>query len=241
MQIVAESFWLPKIGHTLAEYEDAFCPKTKFNQNVKLFRAAIADGAAETSFSKKWANLLVQKCCMVNDPTQFIQELPKLQTQWYTEVKNQDMPWYAQEKFYLGAYAAMLALKLEENTYEVMAIGDACLFHIRGEHLENCFPLTHSEQFNDRPFLLSSYANNNEEIIANIIVKSGLKWENGDEFYLMTDALACWFLEAYEKNRRPWTKIRALKPSNFKKFIAKLRRTKVLHNDDVTLIRVITK
>jgi hypothetical protein len=241
MQIVAETFWLPKHGNTPAEYEDAFFPKKKFNQDVKLFRTAIADGATETSFSKEWANLLVQKCCMINDKKQFIQDLPELQTQWYAEVKNKDLPWYAQEKFYIGAYSTILALKLEENTYDVMAIGDTCLFHIRGEQLENCFPLTDSKQFNDRPVLLSSYANNNEGILKNILGKSGLKWQQGDEFYLMTDALACWFLEAYEKKSRPWAKIRALKPGNFKNFIAKLRSSKALHNDDVTLVRVITK
>jgi hypothetical protein len=240
MQIVAETFWLPKQGNTLTEYEDAFFPKQKFNQDVNLFRAAIADGATETSFSKEWANLLVQKSCMVNNKKQFIQDLPKLQTQWYTEVNNKDMPWYAQEKFYIGAYATILSLKLEETTYEIMAIGDTCLFHIRGENLENCFPLTDSKQFNDRPLLLSSYANNNEGIMEHIIEQSGTKWKQGDEFYLMTDALACWFMEANEKKSRPWAKIRAIKQGNFKNFITKLRSTKVLRNDDVTLVRVIT-
>ncbi len=241
MQIVAETFWLPKHGNTPAEYEDAFFQKKKFNQDVELFRTAIADGATETSFSKKWANLLVQKCCVVNDKKQFIQDLPELQKQWYAEVNQKDMPWYALEKLYIGAYATMLSLEIQENTYKIIAIGDSCLFHIRGEQLENCFPLTHSEQFNDRPVLLSSYANNNEGIIENIIGKSGLKWKKGDEFYLMTDALACWFLEANEKKSRPWAKIRAIKPGNFKHFIAKLRSIKALRNDDVTLVRVITK
>jgi len=240
MQIVAETFWLPKDGNTPAEYEDAFFPQTKFNQDVKRFKTAIADGATETSFSKEWANLLVQKCCMVNDKKQFIQDLPKLQTQWYAE-NNKNMPWYAQEKFYIGAYSTILSLQISEDTYEIMGIGDSCLFHIRGEQLENCFPLTHSEQFNDRPLLLSSYANNNDEMMGKIIGQSGIKWEKGDEFYLMTDALACWFLKATEKKSRPWAKIRALKPGNFKHFIAKLRNSKALHNDDVTLVRVITK
>lgn len=241
MQIIAETFWLPKHGNTPAEYEDAFFPKKNFNQEVKRFRAAIADGATETSFSKEWANLIVQKCCMVNDKKQFIQDLPELQTQWYAEVNKKNMPWYAQEKLYIGAYATMLSLEIKEKTYEIIAIGDSCCFHIRGEQLENCFPLTDSKQFNDRPFLLSSYSNNNEGIMENIIGKSGLKWQKGDEFYLMTDALACWFLKANEKNSRPWAKIRALKPGNFTHFITKLRRTKALRNDDVTLIRVITK
>ena len=241
MQIVAETFWLPKQGNTSAEYEDAFFQKKKFNKDVKLFQTAIADGATETSFSKEWANLLVQNCCVVNDKKQFIQDLPELQKQWYAKVKNNDMPWYAQEKFYLGAYSTMLSLKIEENTYNIMAIGDSCFFHLRGEQLENCFPLTHSEQFNDRPFLLSSYANNNEGTIENILEKSCLEWKTGDEFYLMTDALACWFLGATEKKSRPWEKIRALKQGNFKHFIEELRSTKALRNDDVTLIRLITK
>ena len=178
---------------------------------------------------------------MVNDKKQFIQDLPELQKQWYAEVVKKDMPWYAQEKFYIGAYSTILSFKLEENSYDLISIGDSCFFHIRAEQLENSFPLTHSEQFNDRPLLLSSYANNNEEIMENILGKSGWKWKTGDEFYLMTDALACWFLGETETESRPWAKIRALKQGNFKHFIAKLRSTKELRNDDVTLIRVITK
>ena len=65
--------------------------------------------------------------------------------------------------------------------------------------------------------------------------------QSGDEFYLMTDALACWFLQMYEKKRQPWRTMRLLKQSDFEQGIAKLRNTKALRNDDVTLLHIITQ
>ncbi|HDN27997.1 MAG TPA: hypothetical protein ENG03_13080 [Thioploca sp.] len=122
-----------------------------------------------------------------------------------------------------------------------MAIGDSCLFHIRGDKLENGFPIAHSEQFNNRPLLLSSVAAPNENIAQHLVYKQTLSLQRGDEFYLMTDALACWFLQMSEKKRQPWRTMRSLKQSDFEQWIAKLRNTKALRNDDVTLLQIITK
>ena len=244
MHIIAKSFWLPKHGNAPTEYEDAFCHKKLINKNVNtIFRAAVADGATEASFSKVWANLLVQIYCQgkLNDEKQLIRNLPPLQKYWYAQIAKKPLPWYAQEKLQRGAFSTLLGFTLRENHYEFIAMGDSCLFHIRGDKLENCFPLEHSEQFNNRPFLLSSVAAPNEDIAQHIVYKQALPWQSGDEFYLMTDALACWFLQAYEKKRKPWIRMRSFKASHFETLIANLRNTKLLHNDDVTLLQIMTK
>ena len=241
MHIIVQSFWLPKHGNTQAEYEDAFCFKKPINQNVDtFFRAAVADGATEASFSKEWANLLVQAYYQgeLNDEKTLIQYLPQLQKQWSAEVTQKPLPWYAVEKLQRGAFSALFGLTLYENRYEIMAIGDSCLFHIRGDKLEYSFPITHSEQFNNRPLLLSSVAASNENIAQHIVYKQTLSWQKGDEFYLMTDALACWFLQMYEKKCQPWKEVRSLKQSDFEQWIQDLRETKALRNDDVTLLRI---
>jgi len=241
--IIAKSFWLPKHGNTPAEYEDAFCPKNN-NQTVDtLFRAAIADGATEASFSKQWANLLVQAYCRakLNDDKKLIQHLPLLQKQWFAQITQKPLPWYAQEKLRRGAFSTLLGFTLHKNHYEAIAMGDSCLFHISGDKLENCLPLESSKQFNNCPPLLSSSVAYNESIAKHLICNKYNNWKSGDEFYLMTDALACWFLQAYEKKRKPWVKMRCLRQSQFVKWIAELRNTKALHNDDVTLLRIITK
>jgi hypothetical protein len=53
----------------------------------------------------------------------------------------------------------------------------------------------------------------------------------------MTDALACWFLKAYEQGQKPW-KIKRTAPKDFEKWIVKLREAREIRNDDVTLLRV---
>jgi len=244
MEIKTQSFRLPKQGNTLEEYEDAVFRSSLLKPPpTDRFRAAIADGATEASFSKAWANLLVQAYCQgkLNDEKTLIQHLPRLQKQWYTEVTKKPLPWYAVEKLQRGAFSTLFGLTLYKNRYDIMAIGDSCLFHIRGDKLENCFPITHSEQFNNRPLLLSSIVAPNENIAQHIIYKQTLSLQSGDEFYLMTDALACWFLQMYEKKRQPWRTMRLLKQSDFEQGIAKLRNTKALRNDDVTLLHIITQ
>ena len=243
MEIMTQSFRLPKLGNTLEEYEDAvFHSSWLKNPPTALFRAAVADGATEASFSKAWANLLVEAYCQgeLNDEKTLIQHLPQLQKQWYAEVTQKPLPWYAVDKLQRGAFSALFGLTLYQNRYDIMAIGDSCLFHIRGDKLENAFPIAHSEQFNNRPLLLSSVAAPNENIAQHLVYKQTLSLQRGDEFYLMTDALACWFLQLYEKKRQPWRTMRLLKKSDFEQWIAKLRNTKALRNDDVTLLRIIT-
>jgi hypothetical protein len=244
MEIMTESFRLPKQGNTLEEYEDAvFHSSWLKNPPTELFRAAVADGATEASFSKAWANLLVQAYCQgkLNDEKILIQHLPRLQKQWYVDVTQKPLSWYAAEKLQRGAFSTLFGLTLYKDRYDIMAIGDSCLFHIRGDKLENSFPIEHSEQFNNRPLLLSSVVASNENIAQHIVSKQTLPLQRGDEFYLMTDALACWFLQMAEKKRKPWGTMRLLKQSHFEKWIAKLRKTKALRNDDVTLLRIITK
>ena len=54
MELHVQAFWLPKAGNTAEEYEDAF------DYSIAERRFAIADGATETSFSRRWARSLVQ-------------------------------------------------------------------------------------------------------------------------------------------------------------------------------------
>jgi len=113
MEIRTQSFRLPKQGNTLEEYEDAvFHSSWLENPPNGLFRAAVADGATEASFYKVWANLLVEAYCQgeLNDEKTLIQHLPRLQKQWYAEVTQKPLPWYAVEKRQRGAFAALVGL-----------------------------------------------------------------------------------------------------------------------------------
>ncbi len=58
----------------------------------------------------------------------------------------------------------------------------------------------------------------------------------------MTDAMACWFLKAYEHENFPWVIIRDLGEDgmHFKEWITQFRQEGQLRNDDVTLLRIDT-
>jgi hypothetical protein len=67
------------------------------------------------------------------------------------------------------------------------------------------------------------------------------QWQDGDGFYLMTDAIACWFLRAVEGGEAPWTLLRALGTAEERNLAARitgLRKEGRLANDDITVLRV---
>jgi hypothetical protein len=119
-------------------------------------------------------------------------------------------------------------------------VGDACLFHLREGKLIASFPLTQSDQFGSRPWLLSSNGGQNEEAVQHGRTVSG-RWRPGDTFYLMTDALACWFL-ATSGDATDLDMVTAHSavsaPPIFSAWICGLRDTGRLRNDDTTLLRV---
>ncbi len=78
---------------------------------------------------------------------------------------------------------------------------------------------------------------NGSELILN---RSG-SWGCDDVFFLMTDALACWFFKERERGNQPWTLLRDLDtcgPISFEKFVTDVRAEGRMKNDDVTLVRI---
>src|SRR5262249_40418427 len=178
----------------------------------------------------------------------FLKHLASLQQEWKAAVSHKPLPWYAEEKMRQGAFSSLLGLTLrggqgpEPLQWDALAVGDSCLFQIREDKVITQFPLTCADQFTNRPALLSSNPTSNNRLADHLCPASG-EWQNGDAFYLMTDAIACWFLRAVEHGHAPWTIIRDLGTAeglNFTKWIAYLRGEGQLANDDVTVLRVDT-
>ena len=237
MEITAAgAFWVPKSGNSPEEYEDAFA------LNVEFGRFAVADGASESSFARQWARLLVDTF-LVQPPAATADELREwvkpLQQEWSKGNKVKALSWYAEEKSRGGAFSSFLAMTLDAETdkWQAMAIGDSCLFSVRGKkNVVTAFPLSRSEEFHNRPMLLSSEPKSNQNVWGGLKVQEG-DLAAGDAFFLMTDALAAWFLTEAELRRRPWAallKVRSQK--DFTAFIDLLRASQALRNDDVTLV-----
>jgi hypothetical protein len=243
-----QSFWLPKAGNTAAEYEDALYPRKPGELSNRRVRLAVADGASEGMFSGSWAAILTRLFCRTS-PTLPVEEfLGRAHREWQEwtaaylqrrERQNRPLQWFEEPGFQRGAFATLLGLTLfEHGRWEALALGDSCLFQMRGADLLAAFPLERSADFNSRPFLIASNPTYNAGLSERVARIEG-DWQAGDQWLLMTDALACWFMQACEAGRAPWDLVRQhAQPEDFTDWIAALRADHHMRNDDVTLMSV---
>lgn len=249
MRVSAQGFWAPKLGNQDSEYEDAFYPRGQIiGQEAKLFSFAVADGATETSFSGIWAKQLVRAFCKgMSDGPAIAKELVSLREHWRKIVSRRPLPWYAEEKIRSGAFAAIIGLVLEDGsdakgqgTWKAIAVGDSCVFHVRNKQVLGCFPIKKSADFNNSPQLLSSNNPVNDGDKVRVVKRSG-RWLEGDTFYLMTDAIACWFMKQVEANIVPARELAYLTDGDsnpFRLWLKDLRDHQSVRNDDVTILRI---
>jgi hypothetical protein len=245
-----KQFWLPKRGNSESEYEDAFWLPKKTALAHGTIRLAVADGATETSYAGLWARLLVRSYGKYGYPVDPLDPgLASARSIWRRCLSTRALPWYAEEKIRMGAFSTLLGLSLtvddvgnfSAGSWTAHAVGDSCLFQVQAGGEVVAFPLTASGEFSSRPALLSSVAASAsgpcEGFTANGV------WKYGDVFYLMTDALACWFLASLERRSDPVELLRSHElPEDFPRLIAHLRShsaedgAPVLRNDDVTMV-----
>jgi len=248
LAIRADLLWLPKAGNTVEEYEDAWAISPDDDSSSGSFACAVTDGATETSFAGLWARLLAEAYCAGGaTPEALFAALPAAQAAWRETVATIPLPWYAEEKARQGAFAALVGLSLVADPdagggrWTALASGDSCLMQLRGDDLLTAFPIASAAEFNNRPTLLSSEPASNLGL-ADTLGYVGGEWLPGDRFYLLTDAAACWFLTSYEAGEQPWTVLDALaEPADaptFPVWVAELRASRAIRNDDVTLLCV---
>jgi hypothetical protein len=233
-----QAFSVPRLGHSAAEYEDASA------SNAALGRFAIADGATESAFAGLWARLLVEAFVSSNvpDPSAWTGWLPELQTRWEAEVGRQPLPWYGEIQCQQGAFATFLGVEVRPPRWRALAVGDSCLFHIHQNRLRCAFPMTRAADFGDTPWLVGSRGYSPVMMALREGRQEG-DFAAGDRLWLMTDALAQWFLYLAEAGQRPWELLEPLlvladAPERFASWVAALRAARHIRNDDVTLVGV---
>jgi hypothetical protein len=262
MNIEYSHFWLPKAGNLPSVCEDAFFPyKFPFeiiSHNQKYQRYAIADGASTAYLSGLWATVLVDGFGSYENDITNTNFLNLIQTlildeNWNPRLadyikKREDegkpLSWYDEMALQNGAASTLLEISfsLEEDkirdNFSALAIGDSCLFQIRNDELVTKFPLNNSADFDNSPLLISSDPKRNVHIQEKIAYLENQSVITGDQFFLMTDALASWFFQEHEKGDSPWEVIgeRAGDKSSFADWIEQLRENKLMRNDDVTLM-----
>lgn len=211
----------PKAGHRPDEYEDAAaCTEAA----AYPFRAAVADGATESAFARLWAERLVDRYVEAGGWT----PLAPLQQAWQDEVapRAASLPWYAAAKAEQGAYAAALGCTWHPGgRWTARAVGDCCLFHLRGGREQLRWPVEAPEAFDHHPALLPSRPH---VLVPPTREREG-GWQAGDAFVLATDALAAWLMRVGPERAL------TLDPAGFRSAVAAARADGTLRNDDVTL------
>lgn len=255
MECFLEILSLPKGGNDPQDFEDAFYPPLGEEQLKGRFRAAIADGASSGILSGKWAQVLTEAIYTFDGSIYDLHTIIEIASlkwgEWLQgylnnrEQRNMPIRWYEEPGLKTGAFATLLGLEINEgdgvNEWHAVAIGDSCLFQIRQGQLVKCFPIIQSKAFNNNPILLCSVATSNSELRKKSEITNG-EWQKDDVFYLMTDALAQWFLNAFESGQQPWIELNDFNKENqkqtFIEFIDGLRSNRYMRNDDVSLIRI---
>ena len=257
MRVWCRSYWTPKASCTDKDYEDAFAwwPRGQLEGvRGERFRFAAADGASASSYSRLWARQLVRG--FVTDRLQkgtLAEALLALREGWVRGVRRaqrgRPLPWYAEEKLGKGAFAALVGLELIDEGAEepdrwkwrAFAVGDSCLVHMRERKVELTFPIDRADLFGVNPVLLSTDTAGNAVALreSKHVEGSGIA---GDRFYLMTDALAQWFLRQVEESREPWIPLQDFDRDPaapvFRDWVTGLRDSGQMRNDDVTLLRI---
>lgn len=251
MVIEFAAFWLPKDGVEPREYEDAFAPAAIDDTPRNRVRCAVADGASESAYARVWARQLVSEFAYGGLTGPDLVELPHIGRRWSRAVasapsRDETASLYLDRKTDDGAFAAFLGLEFvdalahdDAGSFGAIALGDCCFVQIRGDAIVRSFPLETSEQFNVRPILVPSRPIE-ADAFSGAIARYGGTWHSGDTFYLMSDALACWFLVAAERGDLPWRNLDGFARHDRTAFRAWARalRPMALKNDDVTLVRM---
>ncbi len=232
---------VPKRGNDPSECEDSF------SLGDATFAFAVSDGASDGIYSDVWARILTESYCRdnseswsIDDFSEWVSSCRRIEWQdWHQRLEATDLPWFAREKLRNGSFATFAGLRFAPDlsgAWEACLYGDACLFVVRNDALLFSFPLASSDDFNNSPPLLATLREPSPEHVR----LERDQAEAGDNFYLVTDALAQWFLAEHERGDKPWIAFNTgvLTDEDLASFVTESRGHKLLRNDDVTLVSI---
>ena len=229
-------YTFPKSGNTSLENEDFY--KISFKNNIIV----LSDGASESIFAGEWAKEL---CTYFSSDKKIdISIIDKLGNDFQSKLSKNNKSWYLKNKVQnIGAAASLLQIKIKSGIFKsflkLEAVGDSCalLFRSNGK-LEWSFPITKSEDFNNKPDLVYSIAGVMEQ--RKIEIKNKIFPMHKHYLLLIaSDALAATLLKFSENHIFPTDVIYSIKTEElYKTWIQKLRSDGLLKNDDTTLIAI---
>lgn len=224
-----------KQGSSFAECEDALASRGG--------AYAVADGATEAFGARWWARLLVRAWVRrpAADGDGFIELVENLARRAHDHWAAKTLPWYADEKRLQGSYAAFVGLSVEQAgealRWRAVAVGDCCLFQLRGAALLTALPLNDPAQFGYRPNLVPSRPGAMAASAAFVQAFEGAA-QAGDRLLLLSDAVACWFLGCAEGRAEFLEHLEQGRGEALNRLVAAQRQAGRMRNDDVAALLV---
>ncbi len=237
------ALWMPKRGNDEREWEDGFAADEAGGI------LAVADGAGDGIFSKLWADLLLSSFVVqplaLDDPAAVEPWIQGRRREWFEAIRYPEQRWSIQMKIDRSCGAAtFLGFRLDPAPpdgefperaigWTAWAVGDICLFHIRGGQLIASFPIGASADFNTTPLLYQSKAmRSTPQAVA---TRGELR--SDDLIVFATDATAQRLLAEVESGTPPdWGRFWDLDQETWRREIEAIRDQNAMVNDDCTLV-----
>jgi len=246
MRFDTRLFTLAKDPEQPGTYQDACCVDREHHV------AAIADGVSSSLFSGPWASILaeavVADCPNPGDPGEFAGWLVRQRERWAASIDTTGLAWFQKAKLPMGAFSTLLCTRVctvddaragAFGGYRLVAfaLGDSCLFQIRGGELVRSFPLESADQFEVDPIVLGSVDLKRDHLLQFAILDE--MCYPGDELILCTDAVAEWAVRSYARAEGPdWSDFWRMSEDDWRSGIVWLRQEGQIRIDDSTLLMV---
>ncbi len=244
MRLDTRLFTLAKDPEQPAEYQDACCIDTEHHI------AAIADGVSSALFSGPWAAILAEAVVADSpnpcDADEFAAWLTRQREHWNASIDTSSLAWFQKAKLPAGAFSTLLYARVcdlddaREGAFGgyrlvAFALGDSCLFQVRGGELVRSFPLETSTQFEVDPIVLGSVDLGRDHLLEFAILDE--MCYPGDELILCTDAVAEWAARCYEHGEPPvWSDFWQMSDDDWRSGVVWLRQERQMRIDDATML-----
>jgi hypothetical protein len=128
--------------------------------------------------------------------------------------------------------ATLVAVHVEPagGYWEGFAVGDACVFHVRGDDLLSADPIADPGDFAGAPSLVTTGSDESRPLRVEPIRRRELC--PGDHLMLASDAVSCWLLG----EERDWGGLAALDQDGFAQLVESERTSRRMQVDDATLV-----
>ncbi len=204
-------------------------------------------------FSGPWAAILAEAVVAHDldtaDPAALAGWLQERRQAWAGRIDTSGLAWFQRPKLPTGAFSTLLWVRVQPDEqarpgsfggYRLTghAIGDSCLFHVRGGELVRSFPQKESAEFQADPLVLGSVDLKRDHLLRFATLDEVCYPD--DLLILCTDALAEWALRSYETGDLPaWDDFWRMPEDEWRSGILWLRQQGQIRIDDTTMVLLV--